>query len=275
MGRYTLKWKCPEIYTEYVNDGAYPDVDVLYKYRDWKNSYHKKLLEIPVIFMASPSSFEDEFDCHVPEDFPLLEELPDLFWEKSFQELPPNTSLRHRREWVDYWCQNTPLADRNKRVELAKEFYQQFCDIFGVLSLTANPAKEEMWQKYAANHKGFCIGYRKEILEAYVGGAGPVIYTKELPHVTYFKDDNMTQYVKNVFFKEAKWDFEQEYRVHKIWNHTASMTERNIPIPVEAIDEIIVGKDIDDKDYEEIKALVESKYPHATFSHEESLPIRG
>lgn len=231
------------------------------------DTYAKKLFLVRDYrrFNTLREGFRDRSKTHhVPEDFQKSEELHDLFWKKSFQELPQGTSAAHRLSWVEYWCQNTPLVDKIKREELAKEFYQRFCDIFGVLSLTANPSNDEMWKKYGANHKGFCVGYKKDILKQYVGGAGPVVYTNDLPHVVYFKDDGMTQHIKNVFFKEAKWDFEQEYKVHKIWDHRATNVERSIVIPVEAICEVIVGKNINEHDYNEIKAIVETKYPHAS-----------
>lgn len=36
---------------------------ILYKYANWSNDYHKKLLITPEIYFASPSSFNDPFDC--------------------------------------------------------------------------------------------------------------------------------------------------------------------------------------------------------------------
>lgn len=64
--------------------------------------------------------------------------------------------------------------------------------------------------------------------------------------------------------KKKKWRFEQEYRAHKIWNHKASNEERNIQLPPEAIKEIILGKDMDEKSKNEIIELAKLKYPQAT-----------
>ena len=78
-----------EDYCEYFNDSKYVEPDVLYKYRDWSNTLHQEILLDNKVYMASPSSFEDEYDCNVPESFPSLEELPRIYYEKSLSKLLP------------------------------------------------------------------------------------------------------------------------------------------------------------------------------------------
>lgn len=43
---------------------------VLYKYRSWDDERHKDLLRKGVVYFAAPDSFEDTFDCNLPEVFP-------------------------------------------------------------------------------------------------------------------------------------------------------------------------------------------------------------
>lgn len=265
MSTYHFTWTTPKFYTEYVESGKFSNPKILYKYRDWTNKFHKTLLTETKVYLASPKSFEDPLDCHVPEDFPEPKDVPSLLYKMSYNaDRLPIATHAERLKYVQKHLQTSPLLSPLGRIQLAQEFYQEFCDIFGVLSLTADPNSDDMWEKYGANYKGFCVGFDIDLLENAVGGAGPVIYTDELPHVRYFKDSDMEQHIKNVFFKEKKWRFEQEYRAHKIWNHKASNEERNIQLPPEAIKEIIIGKDMDEKSKNEIIELAKLKYPQAT-----------
>lgn len=268
MGTYKFNWLSPDFYSEYVRNGDYPEVRVLYKYRSWNNPLHRKLLTDCVVYLASPKSFEDTYDCHVPEDFPTLIELPKFFYQKSFEHLPQSATKYDRFLFVLKWCKESPLANREKRDTLSQEMHQKYCQRFGVLSLTADPYNDKMWEKYADHHKGICIGYDKEILEKYVGGAGPVVYTNNLPHVRYFVDDVMVQHCKNTFFKEMRWRFEKEYRMHKLWNIDVSENERNIHIPEEAIVEIILGSQLSTENEDAIRNIAVKKYPKAKILNE-------
>src|SRR5258706_15682633 len=48
----------------------YPDV--VYKYRDWKNDFHKRVLLNHELFLSSPKNFNDPFDCKIPLAFEKL-----------------------------------------------------------------------------------------------------------------------------------------------------------------------------------------------------------
>lgn len=54
---------------------------VLYKYRDWDNPEHKKVLTDCTLYLASPRDFEDKKDCNVPEKYPSRQkEIFDYFF---------------------------------------------------------------------------------------------------------------------------------------------------------------------------------------------------
>ena len=42
---------------------------ILYKYRDWKNEFHKGLLTHNEIYFSSPKDFNDPYDCRITERF--------------------------------------------------------------------------------------------------------------------------------------------------------------------------------------------------------------
>ena len=45
---------------------------IIYKYRDWKDEYHKNILLKNQIYLASPKDLNDPFDCRINANFTLL-----------------------------------------------------------------------------------------------------------------------------------------------------------------------------------------------------------
>lgn len=238
---------------------------ILYKYRDWENSNHKSVLTNNALYMASPRSFEDIKDCNIPEKFPQKQELYRFFLEKSKKD-NPGWSRKTHRQFATYWSKQSPLANPQRLKYLIKHFNDDFNNRFGVLSMTANRDNDEMWHKYANDHKGFCVGYDTKILFKHVGGGGPVQYADELPVIDFMKDDFETKHAKNIFFKETKWAFEEEYRLHTMWPQAATLEQRNIILPEDCLVEIILGKLMPEKSKDEIKKIAKEKYPKATIT---------
>ena len=54
---------------------------VIYKYRDWENNLHKKILTENLIWFASPKSLNDPFDIRAPYRFNFDEVNHPLFYE--------------------------------------------------------------------------------------------------------------------------------------------------------------------------------------------------
>ena len=235
---------------------------ILYKYKDWDNPNHKKLLTDTTLYLASPQSFEDIKDCNIPEKFPKKEELYKLFLEISHKEHPTWTRRVHRR-YAAYWSKRSPLANPQLLKKNLEYLKKQFNDCFGVLSMTANSNNDMMWSKYANNHKGFCVGYSTDLLFKYVGGGGPVQYKGTLPTIDFVKDDYRNKILKNIFFKEKKWSFEEEYRLHTMWPQYATADLRNIKLPKECVIEIILGKHMTKDNKDEIKRIANILYPKA------------
>lgn len=252
-------------YCKYANNPDFINVGVLYKYRDWSNPFHRSILTDNKIYLASPSSFEDELDCNVPETFPTKEDLPDLFLGISFTVIP-NAGIQERMNWVLQCCKESPLADITKREEVVKQLKELNDSTIGILSLTANPHNDQMWEKYGASKKGVCFGFDKDKLFRVVGGGGPVIYTDDLPVIQNFIDDTMTQHIKRTFYKKrSKWEFEEEYRLHKRWplNNPPSNEDRNIKMLDDTIVEIRLGSEMPKQDKVEIFNIAAIKCPSA------------
>lgn len=248
---------------EHVNRDMIRCPKVLYKYRTWNDDNHKKVLNENSLYMASPRKFDDIKDCRVPQKFPSQEELRNYLITKDKLE-NPNRSRRERRELVRRLIKESPLSNPRILAGRLEQIKEEFNDCFGVLSMTANPSNDEMWEKYADNNRGICVGFdTKSLFECVNGGGGEVQYTDELPVIDFLKDNLLEKHIKNVYFKESKWGFEEEYRLHKMWKHKASDDERNIQLPDSCITEIHIGKYVTPKDKSEILKIAKEKYPNA------------
>ena len=119
-----------------------------------------------------------------------------------------------------------------------------------------------MWIKYGEIEKGFCVGFDFDKLFQVVGGGGKITYKKNLPPIYFGYDNNETQIIKTIYYKEEKWKIENEYRLHKMWKMTEK-ANRCINLPEGTIIEVILGKNMDNISRLELKTLMSSKHPKA------------
>lgn len=237
-----------------------PDLpQVLYKYRDWQIDLHKSVLTSRELYLAPPSSFEDPMDCKLQKRYDLMNEkdIYLLYYKTSKREHPERSRIEHRKYASD-WTRKSPLKDKAYVKEQQAIHYKEFDKRFGVLSLTAFPDNFDMWNKYANNGAGFCVGYNSVKLFEFVGGGGIVQYVDELPIIKY-DDDNHTEQIKQVFFKEEKWRFEKEYRTHKFNQMPMSLQDRIIRVPCDAFEKVIFGWNMTEHEKDEIKAICEEQ----------------
>jgi len=248
--------------TEYVDGKDFSTLKVLYKYRDWDNDYHKTILFENKIYLSPPQDFEDKMDCNLPEKFPQKQEVYNIFLEISKREKPTRTRKEHRA-FARYWTNKSPLVNPQELSKLVGESNDEFNERFGILSVTEDCTNEDMWKKYANDSHGLCIGFDKEKLFSVVGGGGKVIYSEQLPEIDFINDDIETKLKKNIFYKNTSFAFEKEYRLHKLWKDNPSIADRNISMPEDCIVKVILGKNMSEKNRNEIKELVKEKYPNA------------
>ena len=98
---------------------------IMYKYRDWTNSYNKRVLTERELYLARPDSFEDESDCKVPIRYDLLTD-DDIFLKyfNSSKKDNPDFSLREHLKFAKQ-CQNKGLMrDKNHLENVDKVFFQ-------------------------------------------------------------------------------------------------------------------------------------------------------
>ncbi|MFA7302036.1 MAG: DUF2971 domain-containing protein [Candidatus Shapirobacteria bacterium] len=215
--------------------------DVIYKYRIWDDERQKTILSERVVFMASPSSFEDNNDCRLQKRYDLMTEKEiNTKYLLVSKKIHHKWNLQQHHNFAKVWTKKSPLKNKIYIKQLQERHFTEFNESFGVLCLTANPNNLDMWNKYSKKGSGFCVGFAPEILFELTGGGGSVDYLDELP-VIYHDDDYLVEHFKQIFSKEQKWSYEEEYRTFKTWPNPVSDYERKIKIPVKAYKEVIFG----------------------------------
>ena len=235
---------------------------MLYKFRDWGNKDHKKLLTKNQIFFAQPSSFNDPFDCHIDDNFSILSEseIENYIDEQiDFHDLE-NTSdvrqeFRHRISNYDFLNKRTnenfKIQDKNFGVFTCNQDTENQIGWQNIL----------MWSHYANSHKGFCIAFDKEKTIKWLKikniTGGPVNYgkypeIKPVVPIAANKKKTNRSFVDIVSNKAANWDYEDEYRFVKIniKNNSdigLSTKDRIEELSADCIVEVTLGLDISSK----------------------------
>lgn len=240
------------IYHGTLDDGEFPKI--VYKYRDWNQEHHERYIKNREVFMAPPTSFEDPLDCKIPVRYDLLNDKETIAFAVRLSKLAhPEWSRQQHRKDAREWAKQKLLKNQKFLDDYQKFYFEEYDQRLGILSVTAEPELEEMWKKYANNSTGFCVGYNSRIMFEYLGGGGNVIYKDELP-ILYPEPKMSWHEIKygQVFFKERKWEFEKEYRTQKFWPNPATIKDRQIQLPKEAFNKVILGKNMSAENRKEI-----------------------
>mgnify|MGYP006347233241 CR=1 FL=1 len=244
-----------------VNHGILDDIElpsVVYKYRSWSDDNHKRFITEKEVYMASARSFEDQLDCKNPTRFDLLsdKQIYEYYLWSSQEKENPNFSRQQHRKFARYWAKHSPEKKKKKVQEWMDKSIEEYYEHDGILSLTENCNNDLMWEKYADNGKGFCIGYNSHEMFKHIGGGGKVEYVDTLPIILPEPFMHFAEALRNrVYSKVKSWSFEEEYRTKKFWLNPATIKDRQIKLPKEAFNRIILGKNMSENDKKEIIEL--------------------
>lgn len=239
----------------------------LYKFRTWNDINHKKLITQNLLYFAKPSSFEDPLDCKslITYDILTYDEKMSLIKYNLKKRSLINFSNGQLEQKAKELYKSSYLNDNYKIQKHREETFRQFNEQAGILCLTSNTENPKMWEKYADFNKGFCVGFNTSVLVKIFKACGPVIYEDNLPVVLpepiHSKDQ---QLIFQVFYKEKKWSFEDEYRALIFHDKRLTLKERVLTIPKDAFSEIILGSQMSDKESDEIQSIVHKKMPHVS-----------
>ncbi|WP_010424014.1 DUF2971 domain-containing protein [Anaerophaga thermohalophila] len=231
----------------------------VYKYRDWKNEYHKRLLLHQELYLSSPDEFNDPFDCKIPVAYYLLKEdknLENIFLQQYIEKHYHNLSEQKKKEKFNL-LKNKGNYKNNKVIEQINSEIQEYINTTaGIFCASAINDIILMWSHYANAHTGFCVGFDSKKLFNFFTDGGPVNYEKDFPLIKP-TESKSEQWMKQIFSKSDIWDYEVEYRLHK-----QKAPKTICKIPKETIKKIIIGYKMPQSDMDDLKKIINCELPH-------------
>jgi len=231
-----------------VNSKIIPKV--LYKYRNWNDPYHRKILEENEIFFPSAQKFNDPFDSTFRFRFKSNKDLYD-----SFCKFDPSMNCRKKAELKDK-LKNNP----NLYKQLLEQYpMQDFCN-HGIFTLSETKDNIIMWSHYSDSHQGFCVGFDIQKLKEYIDLKGypndrnMIKYKKNYPFFNPLDQNNSEEIIRLLYIKSKNWKYEKEYRII-----LGNKKNEVIKIGDNIIVEVILGYSISPNHREEIIHTLKSK----------------
>jgi GNAT superfamily N-acetyltransferase len=237
----------------------------IYKYRS-DNSYARESLKSSTIWLASPDSYNDPYDCLLrfsPASMtaaferglidPFVTgyklEVPADKVEEAKQSTTPLETLSHHitgvgkpganpKQMTEFFSKMVP-----KYVESTVAVLQAIRTIMKVCSFSAVNDSILMWSHYGSNHQGFCIEYdlsKFDQHDAFLRNLYPVVYSHQLVDLTPWaeklvtgKREELTTLfpLLGVIQKFEGWAYEQEWRYVSFQEDPSPNRTRSMPLP--------------------------------------------
>ncbi|MDO9026718.1 MAG: DUF2971 domain-containing protein [bacterium] len=222
------------------------------------------MLSKNIVYFASPSEFNDPFDCTIPIRFDLAskDSLINLYYRQQKLENPTMKDVELRKRAKDIY-----KSKRHKDPLFVRQVNNNILDKIknnvGICSLTPECKNLLMWSHYTNSHKGFCVCFNVKILLAF-------IYTFNVKYnyeFALFKVDYSREYpilnpsiltgrdkISNILTKSDVWAYENEYRLILL-----NGAKLEAEMPENVIKRVILGCQISNKDKGEIISILKEK----------------
>ncbi|MHC4139792.1 MAG: DUF2971 domain-containing protein [Planctomycetota bacterium] len=213
----------------------YPEVKHLYKYY----AYNENSLAVLInkkIWVATPESFNDPFDCGI--------EFEDDTDERLLENVLGRINI------------NPKQAGETKQfaIERLNRLKETYFSNVRIFSMSENNDNILMWSHYAEQHKGFCIEFIRES-DNNLGNfemAKPINYTEDYTKVKFLDSTgNVSKSIASDSFytKSRDWHYEKEWRLF----YTEGDGEKPIP---SAISSIIFGLKMTEQNENTIRKIL-------------------
>lgn len=240
----------------------------IYKYRDWENSFHKQLLVSNQLYTPTVGQLNDPFDSMLGYNYEKLrnEGLTKRVVALYYKEF--GNVLEEQGYTEKHLIGNDNPLLISELVKLKIQFDELFMEnrkkFLGIISFSKVWNNTLMWSHYANGHSGFCVGFKTERLinSTYFDSGCDVFYTEKYPAISPF-DEELNKKVKTLFHKSKDWQYEEEYRMTKLFGFhlDSSKLEKNkiYCFDNEDITDVTIGCKISRKHKEEIKKICTDK----------------
>lgn len=233
---------------------------VIYKYRNFKNQDHKKIILDQEIYLSKPSEFLCQYDMNYVIDREYVKN--ELNRRKYYKNHLKLDSLYNPT--IDRLISENPMTD-DLLLNHENNLKNEYDKIFGVFSASETYRNQRLWKDFGDNRKGFCVGI--DFLKAIPineGFRSKINYVKPefLPKNKVLDIEGLDEFNKSfinwIFTLPEVYIEEQEYRFTKT---IFSEFDRKRIIPKDSILEIIIGENMSKTDQEQLIQMVEANLP--------------
>ncbi len=239
--------------------------DIIYKYRTWKNPFHKKALTDNEIYFALPNEFNDSFDCNITVDYSKLDNNDKIF--EYATKIVVDASKKNKMPKKKMIAEIYRVAEiiNSEKDSLQKDndkfILKKINEHIGVFSASILCDNFLLWSHYADSHRGYCIGYDVKQIKDSIGNSngGYVHYNDNYPKISPLNEVDLLTSWLQVNYKAQCWEYEKEFRISKLYKQRRDQQNRVSVIPNECIKEIILGAYIDKKNRQEIIEISQEK----------------
>lgn len=233
--------------------------ETVFKYRNWIDSKHKRILTHCEIHYASPNSFNSNDECRFYNDYESISKDDIYLYCMHTAVMEGARSQSEIKEKADYLYQINKYDDIEHRQKEEEKTKTMLNDVLSIFSVCKYDNNLKLWQSFSREHTGFCVGIdSKYIMEnpEIMGSCGEVKYFEkdEMPKVKplSFNSDEASEKMMTVIYSLPKiYEPEDEFRFAKM--HISS---QNVILPREAISQVVFGANMSQKHKDEITEIV-------------------
>ncbi len=243
----------------------------LYKYRSTDDPYHMRIITHKELYFASFKSFypeSTEYSLQTDYDSLTDEEIERWFYNRSILLQIPESE---RANWIKNRLENSPIRDAKWQEEVERNYRDDLSKRHGILSLSANPNNENLWEQFASDRSGFCIGFNSKLVKKgeneLLCPIGPVNYydsnnPPKLKALT-FSDEERLQAVNQIMYSLPDiLSEEEEYRLVKMNLDGSKMSEENRKhtFDSDVVDNFILGLSMTQEKREELREVIRENF---------------
>lgn len=254
----------------FVNETTFDKIKLpekIYKYRNWTNAEHRRLLTENEIYFSPPNKIDEQHECNLETDYDSVTN--EMIYKYAYQNAWQFgiTSEAEKKEFATLTMQYTPFHDKAHRVSMEERFHQDLNRQLSIFCVSEHRDNINLWSSFAGGQTGFCVGIdtrkmfdNKEIF----GGGGKVDYypIAEMPKrkAFCFSDaERVDDMLKVIFSLPDFFAQENEYRLFKM-----NLENKQAKIGQDSIVEIILGYYMDEAQKKEITSIGKERFPKAS-----------
>ena len=237
--------------------------DKIYKFRNWDDNLHKRILTHSELYLSSCDKFKDPFECRIPVRYDTATEsqLEEII-KKHLKVENPSISRQELRYEIRELFKKKNFKNIEEQIKIQHEYRKKE---FGICSFTTSLNNIVLWSLYANSHKGFCVCFdflkmqsfieriyntNKILIDLY-----PISYSNDFPEYNAYELLDQDDFiVRPLITKSKDWSYENEYRL-------ISITHVDYPLSFDpdVLDSIYLGCLISKKNEDEILTQLKLK----------------